>query len=72
MYRFLILTAIFSLFLNLSKAQNQYNYPVVEKDQVTDDYFGYPVEDPFRWLEDDRSDRTEQWVKQENLVTENT
>ncbi len=70
MYRFLILTAIFSLFLNLSKAQNHYNYPVVEKDQVTDDYFGYPVEDPFRWLEDDRSDRTEQWVKQENLVTE--
>ena len=70
MYRFLILTVIFSLFINLSKAQNQYNYPVVEKDQVTDDYFGYPVEDPFRWLEDDRSDRTEQWVKQENLVTE--
>jgi murein DD-endopeptidase MepM/ murein hydrolase activator NlpD len=70
MYRLLIITTIFCLSLQPFKAQNNYNYPVVEKDHITDDYFGYPVEDPFRWLEDDRSDRTEQWVKQENLVTE--
>ncbi|MCE3260456.1 MAG: Family serine protease, partial [Bacteroidetes bacterium] len=36
---------------------------------VTDDYFGRKVEDPYRWLEDDRSDRTGDWVKQQNLVT---
>jgi prolyl oligopeptidase len=70
MYRFLVLTAVMSFFFNPLNAQNKYNYPVVEKDHISDDYFGYPVEDPFRWLEDDRSERTEQWVKQENIVTE--
>ena len=33
-------------------------YPVARRDDTTDDYFGTEVADPYRWLEDDRSDET--------------
>lgn len=59
------------LILTALNAQNNYKYPATEKQSVTDDYFGTKVEDPYRWLEDDRSARTEEWVKQENISTEN-
>ncbi len=44
-------------------------YPVTRKDNVVDTIFGTPVPDPYRWLEDDRSEETAQWVKQENGLT---
>jgi len=44
-------------------------YPEVRKDSVSDDYFGTIVTDPYRWLEDDRSDETAEWVKAQNEVT---
>ncbi len=45
------------------------NYPITAKADSTDIYFGTKVEDPFRWLEDDRSPETEAWVKEQNSVT---
>ena len=45
------------------------DYPVTKKINVTDNYFGTVVNDPFRWLEDDLSDETEQWVDNQNNVT---
>lgn len=45
-------------------------YPLSEKTAVTDTYFGVPVEDPYRWLEDDNSAGTAAWVKAQNAVTE--
>ncbi len=46
-------------------------YPDTKKDTtVTDDYFGTLVADPYRWLEDDRSEETAAWVKAENAVTQ--
>jgi prolyl oligopeptidase len=45
------------------------NYPVTEKGNVVDTIFGTPVPDPYRWLEDDRSDETAAWVKEQNAVT---
>jgi len=47
----------------------QLTYPVTEKGTVTDTYFGTPVPDPYRWLEDDLSDKTAQWVSRQNEVT---
>ena len=45
-------------------------YPETRKDSsVVDDYFGTQVADPYRWLEDDRSKETAEWVKAENEVT---
>ena len=45
------------------------DYPVTKKINVTDNYFGTVVNDPFRWLEDDLSDETEKWVDNQNDVT---
>ncbi len=44
-------------------------YPVTKKGDVTDTYFGSTVNDPYRWLEDDRSEETAVWVKEQNKVT---
>lgn len=45
-------------------------YPVTRMDTtVVDNYHGTMVADPYRWLEDDRSEETAQWVKAENEVT---
>ena len=46
-------------------------YPVARRDDTTDDYFGTEVADPYRWLEDDRSEQTAAWVAAENAVTQN-
>ncbi|BCL73287.1 prolyl endopeptidase [Vibrio nigripulchritudo] len=44
-------------------------YPVTKQVEVVDEYFGTQVKDPYRWLEDDRSDETAQWVKDQNQLT---
>ncbi|MBA3663864.1 MAG: S9 family peptidase [Bacteroidetes bacterium] len=50
--------------------QAQLTYPVTEKETITDNYFGVRVDDPYRWLEDDRSEKTATWVTKQNVVTE--
>jgi prolyl oligopeptidase len=49
----------------------QLQYPVTKKVEVTDDYNGTKVTDPYRWLEDDNSEETKKWVKEQNDVTFN-
>lgn len=44
-------------------------YPETKKETVIDDYFGTKISDPYRWLEDDRSTETENWVKAQNKIT---
>ncbi len=50
-------------------AQTNNNYPVTKKIDHVDTYFGESMNDPYRWLEDDRSAETEAWVKAQNEVT---
>ena len=45
------------------------NYPETQKVDVVDTYFGTEIVDPYRWLEDDRSDETAEWVNAQNEVT---
>ena len=46
-------------------------YPITKKEKVTDTYFGTEIQDDYRWLEDDLSTSTSEWVKAENEVTFN-
>ena len=43
--------------------------PQTRKCDVVDNYFGTEVADPYRWLEDDNSQETAEWVKAQNKVT---
>ncbi|MBS9766165.1 MAG: S9 family peptidase [Flavobacteriaceae bacterium] len=45
------------------------DYPKTPKKEVIDTYFGTKITDPYRWLEDDRSEETGEWVKAQNAVT---
>lgn len=44
-------------------------YPPTAKNPVIDTYHGTQVPDPYRWLEDDNSPATKEWVKAQNAVT---
>ena len=46
-------------------------YPETYKDTtVVDDYFGTQVADPYRWLENDTSEQTLEWVNAQRAVTD--
>jgi prolyl oligopeptidase len=45
-------------------------YPVTKQCDTVDTYFGTKVADPYRWLENDRSEETAAWVKAQNAVTQ--
>ena len=44
-------------------------YPETVREGVIDNYHGTEIADPYRWLEDDNSERTAAWVKAQNEVT---
>jgi len=62
---------IFTFFFCSFLFSQSINYPVSKKVKQVDDYFGVKVEDPYRWLEDDNSKETNEWVKAQNEVTFN-
>jgi prolyl oligopeptidase len=51
------------------KKQEAMHYPITKKVDTVDTYFGKKINDPYRWLEDDKSDETAAWVKEQNKVT---
>ncbi len=46
------------------------DYPQTRKVDVVDEIHGTSVPDPYRWLEDDNSPETKEWVAAQNRVTE--
>ncbi len=70
----LILCISLALFvgeLHAQKTDSPVTYPETTKGKTIDNYFGNDVPDPYRWLEDDRSEETENWVTSQNSVTQN-
>src|SRR5271167_4380178 len=45
------------------------SYPKTKTVDVTEDYHGVKVQDPFRWLEDLTASDTAAWIQSENAVT---
>jgi prolyl oligopeptidase len=70
MKKYLIFLFILALFIgNGCKQKITVKYPETKKVDTVDDYFGTKIADPYRWLENDTSKATAEWVKAENAVT---
>ena len=50
-------------------AQQAWKYPATATVEHVDTYHGVQIADPYRWLEDDNSAQTTQWVEAQNAVT---
>ena len=64
----LFVSLVFAFPLSLL-TQTKFAYPETKKQEVYDDYFGTKVADPYRWLEDDRSAETGDWVARQDVFT---
>jgi prolyl oligopeptidase len=49
--------------------ERTWDYPAAERGPVVDNYFGTPVADPYRWMEDLDSGKTRDWAAAENRLT---
>lgn len=73
--RLLQCCAAFCVFFMSGLAMNAQNAmskcpPETRKDNVSDDYHGTTVVDPYRWLEDQTSPETRAWIDAENQCTD--
>ena len=53
----------------VSVSHAQIKYPQTKQTDKVDSYFETKISDPYRWLEDDRSTETADWVKAQNQLT---
>lgn len=54
---------------NQNETLMKIEYPQTKKVSQVDDYFGTKVSDPYRWLENDTTRETADWVRAENKIT---
>lgn len=64
-----VIIPFLALSFMMSCSEKPMQYPPTKKGDVKDTYFGTEVEDPYRWLEDDNSSETAEWVKTQNQLT---
>ena len=50
-------------------SHQQIDYPITDKIVVIDTYFETQIEDPYRWLEDDKDKKVKQWIESQNQLT---
>ena len=58
-----------ALLITASAYSQEFDYPKTEKRDSSAVYFGQKVEDPYKWLEDDMSAETAEWVTEQNKFT---
>jgi prolyl oligopeptidase len=66
----LLLCIFFSLTAMAQQGISKDQYPKPRISDQEDFLFGTSVKDPYRWMENDRSEETAVWVKEENKVTD--
>jgi prolyl oligopeptidase len=69
MKKLIFLLVLTTTVASYGQKQNNVKYPQTKKGETVDLYFDTKVNDPYRWLEDDKSAETAAWVKLENEVT---
>ena len=69
MKHFLLVSAL--MLASTTMIAQKINYPKAPTSNTIDEYFGEKVSDPYRPLENDRSEETKSWVDAENIVTNN-
>ena len=60
----LILSAFFTVFAQ----EKGLDYPQAKRENVSDDYYGIQISDPYRWMEEDSVD-LRSWIEAENRLT---
>ncbi len=64
-----ILPILILAFVSCDNKKSSFEYPETKKVDSVDTYFGVEVKDNYRWLEDDMSEETANWVQSQNKVT---
>jgi len=65
----LALAITISASMHAQKTSQKITYPQTKKIEHVDTYFDTKINDPYRWLEDDKSAETANWVTQQNKLT---
>lgn len=74
MKRILLVVSLLSIFTACKNERSEVKtvtviYPETKKVDTVNTFFGEEISDPYRWLEDDKSEETESWVKTQNEAT---
>jgi len=69
MKKTIFILVVATVLSSYGQKQKNVKYPQTKKGETVDLYFDSKVNDPYRWLEDDKSEETAAWVKAENEVT---
>lgn len=64
-----IKTFLLAILITFSAFAQKLSYPPTKTVDVVDDYHGFKVQDPYRWLEDFESDEVKRWVDEQNRLT---
>jgi len=64
----IIFLVLMLITMNIINAQ-QLQYPKTKKVDIVENYHGTMVADPYRWLEDENSPETKQWIQEQNKLT---
>ena len=67
---FIFVASFFFLQMAISQENQKSGPPIARRDDVKETLHGVTVEDPYRWLEDQNSPETREWIDAENQYTQ--